>query len=134
MICSVRKRADDLKNQLENIVIPMFCSGQMREFYLRAAIFQRHLSSFITPLHLLRGQRGAERQIIQTAVVVGIEGQLFRCLRYFQTEIARFVHARVSDKFVEHIRIVGRIDNATNQQHIRKVQIYTFQSSIISVF
>lgn len=31
LIRSVRKRADDLKNQLENIVIPMFCSGQMRK-------------------------------------------------------------------------------------------------------
>lgn len=33
-IRSVRKRADDLKNNLENIVIPMFCSGQIRMFAL----------------------------------------------------------------------------------------------------
>lgn len=31
LVYSVRKRADDLKNNLENIVIPMFCSGQMRK-------------------------------------------------------------------------------------------------------
>lgn len=28
---SVRKRADDLKNDLENIVIPMFCSADLSE-------------------------------------------------------------------------------------------------------
>lgn len=36
---SVRKRADDLKNNLENIVIPMFCSGQIRKCFFFLYIF-----------------------------------------------------------------------------------------------
>lgn len=30
--CSVRKNANDLKNSLENVVIPMFCSADLSKF------------------------------------------------------------------------------------------------------
>lgn len=61
---SVRKRADDLKNNLENIVIPMFCSGQLRKIVTILYINQIFLNWYRSLAEANEEQKGKLEKLL----------------------------------------------------------------------
>lgn len=120
---SVRKRADDLKNNLENIVIPMFCSGQIRMFTFDKPNWQTSLWICL----FFRGQRRPKGQTDKTVVAVGVQSQLLWCLCDIKAAFTHLINARVQDQFDEHVFDCGCHNNAINESHFWQVTVIKFQ-------
>lgn len=95
---SVRKHADDLKNNLENIVIPMFCSAEISECTVGRVCVCIDLNLFVIYSRHWR----AKSQTYEIAVIVGIKVEFLRCLRHIEIAVARFVNERVQNKSAEY--------------------------------
>lgn len=88
---SVRKHADDLKNNLENIVIPMFCSAEISKIPDLRIIESLHKQSIHCYHTVFSGNGGSKSQIVETTVAVGVQIEFVRCMCYIQTTITKFI-------------------------------------------